>query len=231
MKFTKLFISFALIASVALSASSCSQSGKVPNETDSAEPKQTEAALREQQASSQSKQEKLYFPEKNEKTAMALAEMVPEQMSSSVAEMMRKSDIVIVARVIRDDEQWLSEPSKLENTRSVVTVEKVWKGNVSVGDSVSVYETGWRYEDHDYSIGGEPILRKDMRVVLFLTGVYEGDRSVCGSYQGKIFLDENETAYPFSYYTAGQDEGGGPFTDMPQPMALSELRNLLGVNR
>ena len=96
---------------------------------------------------------------------------------------------------------------------------------------MSVYETGWRYEDHDYSIGGEPILRKDMRVVLFLTGVYEGDRSVCGSYQGKIFLDENETAYPFSYYTAGQDEGGGPFTDMTEPMALSELRNLLGVNR
>ena len=230
MKFTKLFISFALIASVALSASSCAQSGKVQSETDSAEPKQTEAALREQQASSRSKQEKLYFPEKNEKTAMALAEMVPEQMSSSVAEMMQKSDIVIVARVIRDDEQWLSEPSGLQNSRSVVTVEEVWKGDAAVGDSVSVYETGWRYEDHDYSIGGEPILRKDMRVVLFLTGVYEGDRSVCGCYQGKIFLDENETAYPFSYYTVGQ-EGYGPFTDMPQPMALSELRNLLGVNR
>ena len=209
MKFTKLFISFALIASVALSASSCAQSGKVQSETDSAEPKQTESVTLEQQNSGE-KQEKLYFPEKNDKTNKALAEMIPEQMSSSVAEMMQKSDIVIVARVIRDDEQWLSEPSKLENTRSVVTVEEVWKGNVSVG---------------------EPILRKDMRVVLFLTGVYEGDRSVCGSYQGKIFLDENETAYPFSYYTAGQDEGGGPFTDMTEPMALSELRNLLGVNR
>ena len=161
---------------------------------------------------------------------MALAEMVPEQMSSSVAEMMRKSDIVIVARVIRDDEQWLSEPSKLENTRSVVTIEEVWKGNVSVGDSVSVYETGWRYEDHDYSIGGEPILRKDMHVILFLDEEHDGDRGVRGCYQGKIFLDENETAYPFSYYTVGQ-EGYGPFTDMPQPMALSELRNLLGVNR
>ena len=230
MKFIKLFISFALVASVALSASSCSQSGKVPNETDSAEPKQTEAALREQQASSRSKQEKLYFPEKNEKTAMALAEMVPEQMSSSVAEMMQKSDIVIVARVVRDDEQWLSEPSGLQNTRSVVTVEEVWKGDAAVGDSVSVYETGWRYEDHDYSIGGEPILRKDMHVILFLDEEHDGDRGVRGCYQGKIFLDENETAYPFSYYTVGQ-EGYGPFTDMPQPMALSELRNLLGVNR
>ena len=229
MKFTKLFISFALIASVALSASSCAQSGKVQSETDSAEPKQTESVTLEQQNSGE-KQEKLYFPEKNDKTNKALAEMIPEQMSSSVAEMMQKSDIVIVARVIRDDEQWLSEPSKLENTRSVVTVEEVWKGNVSVGDSVSIYETGWRYDGYDFSIGGEPILRKDMRVVLFLTGVYEGDRSVCGSYQGKIFLDENETAYPFSYYTVGQ-EGYGPFTDMPQPMALSELRNLLGVNR
>ncbi len=230
MKFTKLFISFALIASVALSASSCAQSGKVQSETDSAEPKQTESVTLEQQNSGE-KQEKLYFPEKNDKTNKALAEMIPEQMSSSVAEMMQKSDIVIVARVIRDDEQWLSEPSGLQNSRSVVTVEEVWKGDAAVGDSVSVYETGWRYEDHDYSIGGEPILRKDMRVVLFLTGVYEGDRSVCGSYQGKIFLDENETAYPFSYYTAGQDEGGGPFTDMTEPMALSELRNLLGVNR
>ena len=103
MKFTKLFISFALIASVALSASSCAQSGKVQRETDSAVPKQTEAALREQQASSQSKQEKLYFPEKNEKTATAIAEMVPEQMSSSVAEMMQKAELVIVARVVRDD--------------------------------------------------------------------------------------------------------------------------------
>ena len=229
MKFTKLFISFALIASVALSASSCAQSGKVQSETDSAEPKQTESVTLEQQNSGE-KQEKLYFPEKNDKTNKALAEMIPEQMSSSVAEMMQKAELVIVARVVRDDEQWLSEPSGLQNTRSVVTVEEVWKGDAAVGDSVSVYETGWRYEDHDYSIGGEPILRKDMRVVLFLTGVYEGDRSVCGSYQGKIFLDENETAYPFMYYTPGQD-GYGPFTDMTEPMPLSELKSQLGVNR
>ena len=229
MKFTKLFISFALIASVALSASSCAQSGKVQSETDSAEPKQTESVTLEQQNSGE-KQEKLYFPEKNDKTNKALAEMIPEQMSSSVAEMMQKSDIVIVARVIRDDEQWLSEPSKLENTRSVVTVEEVWKGNVSVGDSVSIYETGGRYDGYDFSIGGEPILRKDMHVILFLDEEHDGDRGVRGCYQGKIFLDENETAYPFSYYTVGQ-EGYGPFTDMPQPMALSELRNLLGVNR
>ena len=229
MKFTKLFISFALIASVALSASSRAQSGKVQSETDSAEPKQTESVTLEQQNSGE-KQEKLYFPEKNDKTNKALAEMIPEQMSSSVAEMMQKSDIVIVARVIRDDEQWLSEPSKFENTRSVVTVEEVWKGNVSVGDSVSIYETGWRYDGYDFSIGGEPILRKDMHVILFLDEEHDGDRGVRGCYQGKIFLDENETAYPFSYYTVGQ-EGYGPFTDMPQPMALSELRNLLGVNR
>ena len=229
MKFTKLFISFALIASVALSASSCAQSGKVQSETDSAEPKQTESVTLEQQNSGE-KQEKLYFPEKNDKTNKALAEMIPEQMSSSVAEMMQKSDIVIVARVIRDDEQWLSEPSKLENTRSVVTVEEVWKGDAAVGDSVSVYETGWRYDGYDFSIGGEPILRKDMHVILFLDEEHDGDRGVRGCYQGKIFLDENETAYPFSYYTVGQ-EGYGPFTDMPQPMALSELRNLLGVNR
>ena len=229
MKFTKLFISFALIASVALSASSRAQSGKVQSETDSAEPKQTESVTLEQQNSGE-KQEKLYFPEKNDKTNKALAEMIPEQMSSSVAEMMQKSDIVIVARVIRDDEQGLSEPSKLENTRSVVTVEEVWKGNVSVGDSVSIYETGWRYDGYDFSIGGEPILRKDMHVILFLDEEHDGDRGVRGCYQGKIFLDENETAYPFSYYTVGQ-EGYGPFTDMPQPMALSELRNLLGVNR
>ena len=229
MKFTKLFISFALIASVALSASSCSQSGNTTGKTESAEPKQTESVTLEQQNSGE-KQEKLYFPEKNDKTNKALAEMIPEQMSSSVAEMMQKSDIVIVARVIRDDEQWLSEPSKLENTRSVVTVEEVWKGNVSVGDSVSIYETGWRYDGYDFSIGGEPILRKDMHVILFLDEEHDGDRGVRGCYQGKIFLDENETAYPFSYYTVGQ-EGYGPFTDMPQPMALSELRNLLGVNR
>ena len=222
-------MSFALIASVALSASSRAQSGKVQSETDSAEPKQTESVTLEQQNSGE-KQEKLYFPEKNDKTNKALAEMIPEQMSSSVAEMMQKSDIVIVARVIRDDEQWLSEPSKLENTRSVVTVEEVWKGNVSVGDSVSIYETGWRYDGYDFSIGGEPILRKDMHVILFLDEEHDGDRGVRGCYQGKIFLDENETAYPFSYYTVGQ-EGYGPFTDMPQPMALSELRNLLGVNR
>ena len=76
----------------------------------------------------------------------------------------------------------------------------------------------------------ERILDDHSGVVLFLTGVYEGDRSVCGSYQGKIFLDENETAYPFMYYTPGQD-GYGPFTDMTEPMPLSELKSQLGVNR
>ena len=55
MKFTKLFISFALIASVALSASSCAQSGKVQSETDSAEPKQTESVTLEQQNSGESR--------------------------------------------------------------------------------------------------------------------------------------------------------------------------------
>lgn len=203
--------SLLLVAAVGLTLASCGKSGQ---------PKET--------AGTPTPMTALYFPERNENNGTFLAEMVPECMSGSVAEMFQKADTVIVASVLRDDEQWISEPSGLENACSTVAVEEVWKGNVAVGDEITVYETGWRYDDHDLSVGGEPILRKNMRVVLFLTAEANGERCVCGSYQGKLYLDESNTAHPYSCFASGQ-EGYPSFSDVHAPMAMDDLKTLLNV--
>lgn len=181
----------------------------------------------EPSASAESNQQSLYFPQ-NKNNGNYIADIDLQYLSDTVTEMMEKSDAVIIARVTRDDEQWQSQPSGLENARSVVVAEEVLKGSIAVGDNVTIHETGWRYEDHDLSIAGEPLLRKDMRVILFLNEEAEGVRGIYGCYQGKIFLDENETAYPFTYFTGAKDDLIN-FTDMPDPMPLAELRKLLGI--
>lgn len=167
----------------------------------------------------------IYFPEKNEKSGGYFATMADGTISSTVAEMFKKSTAVVLATVIKDDEQWKSQPSGLENARSEVYIEQVWKGSISVGSNLTIHETGWRYEDYDISIAGEPILRKDMKVILFLGKGQDNVYGIQGSYQGKMFVDQNDIVYPFSYYT---DESA-PFNDMKQPIALSEFKQLLNI--
>ena len=162
-----------------------------------------------------------------------MADFADGAFSSTVKDLFARSDIVILANVINED-QWISEPSELETAVSEVTVSKVYKGDVAENDIVTVHETGYRFDDYDASFGGEPILRKGMKVILFLKGEDSdtGSRGIVGCFQGKVFLDQNDVCYPYSYYTEYDREHGGNtvtcpfFEDFSEPIPLSDLEAL-----
>ena len=156
------------------------------------------------------------FPSKNNEAGY-LASLEEGVLSASVKEMTEKAQDVVIANVV-DERQWVSEPSGLENAESDIVIEQVLKGNLSAGDRLTIHETGWRDEDHDTSIGGEPLLGNGMRAVLFLSD--EGAIMAC--YQGKIFIDNDGTAYPYTYFT-GESGEFIPFTDMQSPMPLDDV--------
>lgn len=105
-----------------------------------------------------------------------------------------------------------------------VTVEKVIKGDLAAGDLLTVTETGIRYDDHDVSLENVPLMRKKMRVVLFL-----GDKSMSGkygiiaNYYGKLFIDGSGTVYPPSYFS----RSAGTVADFTEPMPLDKFLALL----
>ena len=208
-----------LLAVVLVSCGQIKDTGLSSQESDRQEP-----ALTENNAPETVKNT-VYFPQKNPNSGGMMANI--SSLSTSVREMYEKANTVIVATVVKDDEQWRSEPSGLENALSDVVVEEVWKGDCSVGDTLTVHETGWRYDDHDISIGGEPILRKDMHVILFLTQDYDGIRGLCDAYPGKMFLNEQELAYPFSYYVEDDGTEFASFSDMTEPISLDDVRQML----
>ena len=179
-------------------------------------------------------EQQLYFPAPNERSGGYMADFIDGAFSSTVQGLFDRSDIVILANVINEN-QWISEPSELENAESEVTVSKVYKGNIKEDDKVTVLETGYRFDDHDLSFGGEPILRKGMKVLLFLTKEDEetSTRGIVGCFQGKVFLDSNDVCYPYSYYTEYDREHYGNtitcpfFEDFKEPMPLSDLESMM----
>ncbi len=194
--------------------------GQAEDTRSSQEADRQEPALTETNAPEEEKNT-VYFPQKNPNSGGIIACF--GSLSTSVREMYEKAHTVIVATVVKDDAQWYDT----QVAQSEVVVEEVWKGDCSVGDTLIVNETGLRFDDHDASIGGEPILRKDMHVILFLTQDYDGIRGICDAYQGKMFLNEQELAYPFSYYVEDDGTEFASFSDMTEPISLDDVRQML----
>ena len=176
----------------------------------------------------------LYFPQPNERSGGIIADFASDAFSGTIRDLYERSDLVVLADVTSED-QWISEPSELQNAESGVVCVKVYKGDADVNDSITVHETGYRYDGYDASFAGEPILRKGMKTILFLTqeDPETHTRAIVGCFQGKVFLDENDVCYPYSYYSEYDREHGGNtvlcpyFEDFKEPIPLAELEELM----
>lgn len=169
----------------------------------------------------------IYFPSKKTAIISIEADMkVPE----SVSELYSNSKNIVVCDITED--------TKSINYRNIVNMEissakivKVIKGDLKENETINIHETGTRKEDGDISIGGTPLLRKNMRVLLFLLEptdtIMDGETSygIAGCYYGKFFYDNGGTLYSAADYA---DDGSSKLSDFSAPM--KEDRVLSKIN-
>ncbi len=149
--------------------------------------------------------EAIYFPEKvkNPNNNSAMLAYHPD----SIPDMFNDSDAVVLCKVTKSDDS-RDYPSGIVISFADAEVLEAYKGEVNVGDIIGIDETGERLEPSDSSIGGEPLLRKDMKVLLFLNGPSTEERGgeesygIKGCFFGKFYLDENNIVYPSSYFSS-----------------------------
>ena len=167
----------------------------------------------------------IVFPEKGSSGLLGFAEFASDVFAHNVPELYAKADLVVFGTVVGES-QYRKEGSELETALSEALIEKVWKGDLKEGDTITVTETGWRLEDgRSLSIGGEPILGEGEKVVLFLGSEYEGRRAIINSFQGKLFLDKSGVLHTYSYYS--DEFPGGFFDDVGEEIPCADFQAIL----
>ena len=165
------------------------------------------------------KEQNVVFPDANTENKSMSATMRSTVIPTDLQDMEDKASNVVLCTVTDDSESETFE-SGLVLSYAGVTVEKVIKGALSEGDVLNITETGTRFEDHDASIDGVPLLRKGMRVVLFLHDKTEQGRyGIVANYYGKLFVDGDGLVYPPSYFSAR----AGTISGFTEPMPLDKL--------
>lgn len=170
----------------------------------------------------------IYFPCANEtevKTAMLT------YVGESLAEMYQSEETgyVVIADVVLDT-GIIDHEKTPDQVVSVLRLREVLKGDMQPGDLIRVPETGIRRLDgSDIAIDGVPLLRKNMRVLLFLKPPYtmkngETGYSIRGVYQGKFFFDTEGMLHAGASLS---DEAHQQLEDCPDVMTLEEFKALL----
>ncbi len=138
----------------------------------------------------------IYFPTKSEKESVMSAEMIiPKNMS----ELYDTAHSIVVCDIIKDDES--IQNGSVDLAISTARIVEVIKGDHQKNTDILIQETGERLQDGDISIDGVPLLRKNMKVLLFLnkptTENYNGKTTygIVGCYYGKFFYDNNKTVH------------------------------------
>lgn len=125
---------------------------------------------------------------------------------------------IVLCDVISDIDEYAEYESNLTNYTDVRVV-RVIKGEFEEGDMITVCDEGHRNADGSDTIpdDGGPLLRKNMRVLLFLRPnlletapeierpikIKEGYKYTglgAAPYLGKVYIDENNMAYPTASY-------------------------------
>ncbi|MBQ6789021.1 MAG: hypothetical protein IJO81_02405 [Clostridia bacterium] len=128
---------------------------------------------------------------------------------------------IILCDIVSDAEEYAYVEEDRNHIYVDVKVVRVIKGNLEVGDMLTITEPGvWGDNGSDVSPHGIPLLRKGMRVLLFtmqnlLETAPEIERPIkikegykytglgAAPYLAKIYIDENNMAYPaYSYMSA-----------------------------
>lgn len=158
----------------------------------------------------------LYFPSKSAKNMNIDATM---KAWNDTDQLYKEAYAIIVGTVTQADKQILY--NNIDHVAaSSVKVEKVIKGDIKEGDTIEIEETGVRMEYGDISIDGTPLLRKNMKVLLFLTETDDQVQGIPaygirGCYFGKFFYDENDVVYPATYFAT---ENVIPLKDFSEPV-------------
>ena len=167
--------------------------------------------------------DEVYFPEQGNMGFMGML-IVNDDYADSISELYGKSDMVILGTVTSDVAQYKESGPAV--ALSGVKVEKVWKGDAEIGETLLVSETGWRLSDGtSLSVGGEPVLGEGMRVILFLGINYNGTRTVMNDFQGKYFLDGEDQVYSYKYYS--DLFGSDSFDEVGEKMSFDDFEALL----
>lgn len=127
----------------------------------------------------------------------------------TMSEMYNQSANVIVGTVV---EHGTTDPKYFKTSvYANVRVERVLKGGLSEDDTVRVADVGEFSDDgSEISVDGVPLLRRGMRVLLFLTDGHsytvsdEGETmsySIMGGEAGKFFIDENGLCHNVQEFT------------------------------
>lgn len=161
----------------------------------------------------------IYFPEKEKTKISGFAEFASDVFSSTIPELAEKSDVIILGDVVgeRVNEEITGD------CIADISVRNVWKGNLKENDVISVHEDGAKFADWtDATIGGEPLLRKDMRVILFL---FQPDYGIEGCFQGKFFLNNDGNVYSYEYFS--NEYNDKYFSDVHESISYKDFKAIL----
>jgi len=176
----KLYIFIAIIIVLILSLSGCNRHETTPPPSPTNE-----------------KEDVIYFPNNFEKNHIIDADIYDP--SDNLAELYTKSHAIVIAKVI--DSYDVNYNNRLDFTCSDIKVEKVLKGSLQANQTINIEELGIRHEEYETSIAGVPLLKENMKVLLFLTepsDVIQGFDAygVVDCVTGKFFYDNNKTIHP-----------------------------------
>lgn len=144
----------------------------------------------------------IYFPETSKNNIIIDADIISP--AKNLKELYKKSHAIVIGYV-SDTYQVLY--NRVDIASSMLTVEQVIKGPITTGEKILIEETGVRNEDYDISIGGAPLLKNKMKVLLFLTepsNVIQGKPGygIIDCVLGKFYYDNKNVLHPSSEFTA-----------------------------
>lgn len=169
----------------------------------------------------------VYVPQKNTQQGMSAS---LSKVYENVQDLQNDAYAVVLGDVIKSDED-IFYNDLVHISVSDVKVLECYTGNINEGEIISIEETGCRDEAGDISIDGVPLLKENVKVLLFLTepdNTIQKDKDgygIIGVYQGKFFLDNDDNVYQSAFYS----EYSQPITGMKTSMSFNEMKSELGV--
>lgn len=175
--------------------------------------------------------DKIYYPEKPDKNTAISCEW--KRSFDNLQEFYENSDLIVYADVIEN-------PINIEKghgfVKTKIKINEVLKGNISAKE-IFVYEDGQINNDGtDYSVEGIPLLRKNMKVVLFLFKNYELESNspvyhVLTPLPGKFLLDKDRRIHHSSELTINGNFAEAEFKQFSGKTYNEFKKDILGLEK
>lgn len=161
----------------------------------------------------------LVFPEKGKNGAL-FAES--GYCGDTIQEMYELSANVIIGKVTENGV--IDEKYYKDSVYANVCIEKTLKGELKPNDTIKVADIAVIQDSMEITIDGVPLLKKGMRVMLFLTGASVGKfetevkfYSIMGATAGRFFCDKNNKFHSVKEFTDADtytvSDGDVPFSE------------------